>query len=898
MNTERETGNVERSALRLAYRGTLLLCPVGYRREHGAEMEELFVACVERERAARARLWLPLVSLRGLFDTLMFSLALRRDVLLGRSVVPTAPVSRRNPPVKLQDVRLALRHIRRRPLFAAGIVGMLGLGIGATTAIFSVINGVLLKPLPFPNPDQLVQTWGAIPSRNMARVVWSEANFWDVHDLNRSFSAFGSWHGASFTLTGSGDPERVAGARVSVGFFQALSPRPALGRLFEPGENDLGAPGDRVVLSNRFWTRRFGADPSIVGRTITLDGRAHQVVGVLPAGMVWLATADAFVPEVRRANANRGSWEYSSVGRLKDGVTIEAAVSDLQRIARELESRYPDVNRGMSAAVASSREWVASETLTRALWVLLGATTLLLFIACVNVVNLLLAHASSRVRETAVRAALGARRIDLVRERLTESAVLSGAGAFLGWGVAWGMVRTFKTLNPGGIPRLADVQLDAWTLLFTMTVAVAVAIVTGIVPALRAPVANVVTAMRQSQRGSFGSRHDERLRGVLVAVEVALSLTMLVGAGLLVRSLLHVMSTDRGFQTDERLLATVSIPAGYPEARRAEIVESILARVEALPQVVSVAAVSGRPLTSGSTGLGIVAADAPASDTAVPWASWRIVTKDYFKTLGLPLLSGRGFTEHDIIEKPWRVVVSKRLADELWPGKNPIGRTAILWKGQGNLPAEVIGVVGNMRERGLEQQPTLAAYFPAYGAMGATSLELVIHTRGTPEAVVPTLQSLVRAVDSNLPVSEARTFEEVVNRSVATRQFTMLLLSVFAGLALVLSAAGVYGVLAYTVARRTAEIGVRLALGASPGRVLSRVFSAGMYPVAAGLVLGATASIWLSQLMTTLLFEIQPNDPATYGMVIAALTIVAALACYIPARRVLRVDPAIALRTE
>ena len=263
--------------LRVLYRGALVLCPSGYRREHGAEMEELFVACVERERSVRSHVWLPLaplVATRGLVDTLMFSIALRRDVLLGRAMVPKAPVSRRNSPMKLHDVRLALRHIARRPLFAAGIIFMIGLGIGATTAIFSVVNGVLLKPLPFPNPDRLVQVWGANPSRSMARVVWSEANFWDVHDLNRSFSAFGSWHGASFTLTGGGDPERVAGARVSVGFFQALSPRPALGRLFEPGEDDLGAPGDRVILSNRFWTRRFGADPAIVGTTIMLDGRA------------------------------------------------------------------------------------------------------------------------------------------------------------------------------------------------------------------------------------------------------------------------------------------------------------------------------------------------------------------------------------------------------------------------------------------------------------------------------------------------------------------------------------------------------------------------------------------------------------------------------------------------
>jgi putative ABC transport system permease protein len=884
--------------LRLLYRLVLLACPSDYRRTHAAEMEALFVECVGRERARRPSLW-PFALLRGLLDTLAFSLALRRDRFAGHAIVPYSPQTRRKAPMKLQDLRLALRQLRRRPMFATGIVGMLGLGIGATTAIFSVVNGVLLKPLPFPNPDQIVQVWGAFPSRNINRVAWSEANVWDVHDLNRSFSAFGSWHSDSFTLTGTGVPERVAGARVSVGFFQALAPRPILGRVFETGEDAVGAPGDRVILSHRFWTRRFAADPAIVGKTLTLNGRAYTVVGVLPTGMVSLASADAFVPQVRRADANRGSWEYSAIGRLRDGVTMDAALADVQRVARELEARHPDANKGMTAVIGSSRAWVANDTLTRTLWVLLGATALLLLIACVNVANLLLVHASSRVREAAVRAALGARRIDLVRERLTESAVFSMGGAVVGWFVAWGTVNVFKTLNPGGIPRLADVELDAAALAFTVAIAAVVALVTGIVPALRAPVTNVVTAIRQSQRGSVGSRHDERLRAVLVAAEVALSVTMLVGAGLLVRSLVQVMSTDRGFQTEERLLANVSIPASYPEARREEIVESILARVQALPQVISVAGVSARPIAGGSTGMNIGNADAPAATAPAPWASWRIVSKDYFKTMGLPLIGGRDFNEHDIIEKPWRAIISKRVADELWPGVNPVGKTALLWKGQGNIAAEVIGVVGNMRERGLEQNPTLAVYLPAYGTMGgATSLELVMHTRGAPEATIPQLQSLVRDVDPNLPVSEARSFEDVVTRSVATRRFTMLLLVVFAGLALVLSAAGVYGVLAYTVARRTAEFGVRLALGASPGRVLARVFSAGMYPVATGLAIGAGASYWISQVMSSLLFEIQPNDPMTYATMIAAVSAVAALACYIPARRVLKVDPVVALRAE
>jgi putative ABC transport system permease protein len=797
------------------------------------------------------------------------------------------------------DIRSTLRLIRRSPALAAGIVVMLGLGIGASTAIFSVVHGVLLKALPFPEPDRLVRVWGALPARNLSNVSLTEANFWDLRDRNASLSEFGAWHGASFTLTGVAAPERLRGATVSVGFFRALAPRPVAGRLFEPGEDDPGAPGDRVLLAHELWSRRFAADSGIVGRTITLDGRPYLVVGVLPPGTPWLNSADVFVPFVRRKNANRGSWEYVGIGRMKDGMTFEAATADLQRVARDLETAYPDNNRGLGITVGQSADWIGSAPLRRTLWILLGASGLLLLIACVNVTNLLLAQSAARQRDTAIRTALGAGRGDHIRERLTEAAVFSAAGAALGWAIAWGMLRVFQALDPGGIPRLAEVELSGRMLGFTVLVAAVVAIVTGLLPALRAPVVTVASALRAGQRGAVGDRHNDRLRAGFVVAEVALSLTLLVGAGLLVRSLTQVLGTERGFETEQRLLATVSLPAAHTPDRRAEIVTRILSSLDALSQTVSVAAVSSPPLSSGSTGLGIVAADNPdIAESSVPWATWRIVTKDYFRAMGLPLVAGRGFTEQDIIEKPWRVVVSKRLADLLWRGESPIGRTAILWKGQSNRPGEVIGVVGDMRERGLEEPPTYAVYFPAYGALGVTTLQLVMHTEGRPEALVPALRSVVADIDPGLPVSGVRTLEEVVTRSVATRRFTMLLLAVFAGLAVILAAAGVYGVLAYTVARRTAEIGVRLALGAAPRQVLRRVFARGMYPVLAGLAVGLVATFALSRLMGSLLFEVQPNDPFTYLAAAASLLVVAAFGCYWPTRQVLRVDPVVALRTD
>lgn len=880
------------------YRALLRLCPSDVRQEYGSEMEAAFVHSLAVERARRG--WLGRLASygHGFGDALLFAVSSRFESQYEPLAGGDVPAPQRRPIVAKQDVRATLRLMRKQPVFTAGVLAMLALGIGATTAIFSVVYGVLLEPLPFPEPDRLVQVFGSMPSRSIPRTDLTDANFWDMRDMNRSLEEFGALHGASFTLTGFDQPERVSGATVSAGFFRALRVRPVAGRLFEPGEDEASAPRTRVLLSHGFWTRRFGGDMSVVGRPLMLDGQAYNIVGVLPPGTPWLNAADVFVPFIRRANANRGSWEYVGIGRIKNGVTYEAALDDLQRVSRELEAQYP-ANKGLTTAMQPSRTWIASDQLRRTLWILLGSVALLLVIACVNVTNLLLARASSRVRESAVRTALGATRADLVRERLTESLILSAAGAALGWLVAIGLVRVLKSLDPGGIPRLADVQLNAWVLAFTVAATFVVGLITGLIPALQAPFSNVVPALRQGQRGSVGDRKQDRVRKTFVGAEVALSLVLLVGAGLLVRSLTQVLVADRGFETERRLLATVSIPGAYPADRRAQIVTDVLQRIESLPDMLAVAAVSGRPLSPGSTGMGIASADGPAmADADVPWASWRIVTRQYFTAMGLSMVAGRGFTEQDILGKPWRVIISKRLADLLWPGQNPIGRTAVLWKGQTGRNGEVIGVVSDMRERGLESNPTFAVYIPAYGELGATTLQLVMHTKGRPEDAVPAVRSIVTSIDPNLPVSGVRTLEEIVTRSVATRRFTMLLLLTFAGLAALLALAGVYGVLTYSVSRRTAEIGVRLALGAQRGGLLRRVVAQGMRPVIAGVVVGLAATYWLSQLMTSLLFGVEPSDPLTYAVVIGALMVAGILACYFPARAVLRVDPVVALRTE
>jgi predicted permease len=883
--------------VRTFYRLLLFACPRAVRREYGAEMEDVFLHCLRTEWSRRGWFGRAFVVGRGIGDTLVFAVRARREAGEPVGAVDAAQMAprKRRPFVTRQDIRSTWRFMRKQPFFAGAIVLMLALGLGATTTIFSVVYGVLLKPLPFPEPDRLVSVSGEIPARGTMSLT--EANFWDMRDRLRTFEEFGAWHSASFTLTGFENPERVTGATVSVGFFRALAAPPAAGRLFEPGEDAMGAPRDKVLLSNAFWTRRFGTDTSIVGRPISLDGRPYVVIGILPAGTPWLNSADVFVPFIQRADANRTSWEYAGIGRLKAGVSFEAGLDDLRRVARELETEF-SANKDLSATMQPSRTWIASDGLRRTLWILLGAVGLLLLIACVNVMNLLLARAAGRIRDSAVRTALGATRADLIRERVTESLVLTAVGAAVGWLVAIGMLQVLKTLDPGGIPRLTEVTLNGWAALVATGSAFFVGVITGLIPALRAPFVDIIPALGPGQRRAIGDRSQDRLRGILVGAEVALSLVLLVGAGLLVRSLAQVLAVDRGFATEQRLLLTVSVPSSYPEGRRAQTVRDLLSRLQAMPELVSVAAVSGRPLSGGSTGMGIGAADKPDAGAAVPWATWRVVTRDYYKTMGLPLLMGRNFDEQEVPGKPWRVIISKRTADLLWPGENPIGRTAILWKGQNSSNGEVIGVVGNMRERGLEADPTLAVYLPAGPNMASSTLQLVMHTKGEPLSVAAPVRAVVASVDPTLPVSNIRTLEDIVSRSVATRRFTMLLLVTFAALALVLAVAGVYGVLSYSVARRTSEIGVRLTLGAQPGRLLRMVLLRGMRPVLIGMAIGLAAMYWLSQLMATMLFEVQPNDLPTFLIVGAALLVTGIAACYVPARQVLRVDPVEALRIE
>jgi putative ABC transport system permease protein len=798
----------------------------------------------------------------------------------------------------LMDVRQTLRALRRSPAFTVIAVLTLTLGISANAVIFSVIRTVLLKPLPFPEPDRIVQMWETRLDRGWTQSSFTYANFWDVRDMNRTFEAVGALGYTSINLTGFDYPEQLGAARVSAGFFRALGASAIIGRTFEAGDDEPGANGRIVVLGHDFWQNRLNADRGVIGSTLTLNGNSYTVIGVLPDGEPWLDAGEVFIPLRHEVDADRGSFELQVVGRLRAGVSIDAARADLDDIAKKLAAAWPETDSGMGVALQSSSVWGADAGLRRALWILMGGVGLLLVIACVNLANLLLARATGRSRERALRATLGASRRRIAMHALVESLVLGLTSAALAAGLSVFAVRVLRVFQPGGIPRMGEVTIDGVVLAFTVLVGLGTSVLTGLVPALRLPRTDLAGALRDGDRGSTGSRRQGRVRSVLVGIEVAVSLVLLVGAGLLVRSFREVLQVDRGFGTANRLFAAVALNAGYDDARASLFLAQFIDRLEALPDVEHAAAINFRPLRGVAVGMGYASPDRPVpADDAVPWASWRLITPGYFDALGVRMVSGRPFDANDAIGSPWHVIVSRRIAAELWPGENAIGRTITLWKGQSNNPAEVIGVVEDMRDWGLESDVSRAVYIPYNGA-GASLAHVLVQTRGSPLSIVPRMRSLLAAMDSNLPLSNVQTLDDMVGDSVASRRFLMVLLATFAAVALLLALAGVYGVLSWSVARRRSEIGVRAALGASRSTVMRLVMLQGMRPVLYGLVAGMGGAFAATRLMSGILFEVKPVDGLTYTAVAALLALTAAFACWVPARRATAVDVATALRDD
>jgi putative ABC transport system permease protein len=799
----------------------------------------------------------------------------------------------------LQDLRYGARLLVRSPGFSLVAVIALAIGIGGNTAIFSVINTLLLQRLPYRDADRLSIVWEHNTVRQRRSNVVGPANFIHWREMNQVFEDLAAVTLTySVTVTGDGDPEELQAQSISAELFQILGVQPALGRGFTAAEN---RPDSRVVvISDRLWKRRFSSDPAILQRPMVSQGVAYSVVGVMPPGFSFLdKNVDVWLPIGFTAQARipRGR-SLLVVGRLKPEISVERAQLDMTQVSATLTQMFPDFNTGWTSRVVPLREQLTGDV-RPALLVLAGAVAFVLLIACANVANLLLARATARQRELAIRAALGAGRARLVRQLIAESTVLSLTGGFCGLLLAWWALGFLRAVAAERLPvqRLEMVGIDASVLLFTLAASLLCALVFGGIPALTASGTSLMDPLRDGGRAGSGARGN-RTRSAFVVVEVALALVLLVGAGLLLRSFVHLLDQSPGFDASRTVTMRISLPqARYGgEGQRAQFLARFFAQVDALPGVEASGAISFLPLTSlgAATSMEIVGVPKPPKGQE-PVTDVRVITHDYLESMGVPLLRGRLFNEQDAADAKGRVVINETMAKRHWPGEDPIGkRVRIAWD---NHEDEVIGVVGDVKHYGLDAETRAMTYWP-FGRNPYGTMTVTVRTSGDARGIVSSVVGLVRQLDPQLAVANVRTMEEVVSDSVAQRRLTMLLLTIFAGAALLLAAVGIYGVIAYGVTQRTQEIGIRMALGAQRGAVLGMIVRQAVVLVVAGIVTGAAGALLLTRLMEGLLFQVKPYDPVTFAVVSGVLAAVAVLASYIPGRRATRVDPVIALRSE
>lgn len=805
-----------------------------------------------------------------------------------------------------QDFRLALRSLRRAPGFSLVIVLTLGLGIGANTAIFSVVNTVLLQPLPYDQPEQLLRL--ATEQRNQVldgRGAFSTPDFLDVQQRSTTLEYVATYQQSGTVMTEGGDPERLLGAMVNADYFQLLRVKPILGRVFTREEDKPGGPSV-ILLSHGLWQRRFGGDPNIIGREINLGGKT-TVIGVMPAGFefpisddnqdYWepLFSAAFMTKEVRESRANRF---FQVIARLKPGVTIEQAKADLDLLSRQIEQQSPESNTNLIFNAVSMHEDITRDYRS-ALLVMLGAVGLVLLIACANVANLLLARAAARQKEVAIRMALGASRRRIASQLLTESVLLSLAGGLVGLLLAsWGM-KLLIAYGPAEVPRLHDVSLDRYVLFFTFGMAMLTGVLFGLAPALNVSKPDPGNMLKETGRGAAqGARNW--MRSALIVSEVALSLMLLVGAGLLINSFWRLLQTDAGF--DPKGVLALDIPlsrATYTkDEQRSAAFEQLIGRMKTLPGVRDVSVVSNVPMTDFDYELSFqVEGREPYKPGEEAVADYTVVGADYFRTMNIGLLRGRVFTDQDTANSPEVMVVSNAFVKQYFPNEEPIGRR-IVFDGNDKTAREIVGVVADVRRNGLDVNVEPEMYV-SHIQNPERRLNVVIRTEGQDALqLAQAARAEVKAFDPNQIIWRTQTLEQLLSTSVAPRRFNMLLLGIFAGVALVLAAVGLYGVMSYSVSWRTREIGIRMALGARRADVLRLVVRQGMTMTLIGLALGLVAAFSISRVLRGLLIGVSPTDPLTFVAVSVVLLIVALLACLVPARRATRVDPIIALRTE
>jgi predicted permease len=814
------------------------------------------------------------------------------------------------------DLAFALRMLRKHPGFTLVAVLSLALGIGANSAIFSVTNALLWRPLPYPEAERLVILWSRSPGLNVAQDWFSPGQYLDVKTQNRVFETTAIAIGASFNLTGQGGPEHVDGARVSSSFFALFGPQPLLGRVLLPEEDEPGKP-PTVILSHDFWQRRFGADPNVIGRTLTLSGNNFTIAGVMPASFSLnkevlpavngIQQADLLLPLPlsESARTNRGNEDFNIFAKLKPGLSVAEAQADMDLIAGRMKQQFPEnypPTGGLTLSVVPLLEQVVGD-IGHALPVLLGAVGFVLLIACVNVANLLLARAAVRQKEIAIRASVGASRARLVRQLLTESVLLSLLGGALGLGLALLAIKSLALFGPANIPRLTEVGVDGRVLLFTGLISLLTGVLFGLAPALRISQVDLHETLKDGGRSGgagFGSgRSQQRLRKLLVVAEVALALVLLIGAGLLIRSYQRILTAHPGYDPRNVLALRLSLPAAKyatPESIAA-FYQRTLDRLRAMPGVEAAATTYSLPMSTVALAWEPITLEGyvPKSAQDLIISNVRIVSADYFRTLGVPLVQGRLFDARDRKGEPETVIVDEALAERYWPHESPLGKR--MQRGKSGVWRTVVGVIRDAKQFSLEKEPPISVYYPAEQVI-ARNLYMVIRTTPDPRQLAAGLIKEIQTIDPEMPVFDVSSMEARLSDALARRRFSMYLLGVFAVIALLLAVIGIYGVMAYAVNQRTHEIGIRVALGAQQRDVLGLILRQGLSLTLTGTALGLLAALGLTRLLAKLLFGVGANDPLTFAGVAALLLAVSLLACWIPARRAARVDPLIALRCD
>jgi putative ABC transport system permease protein len=816
----------------------------------------------------------------------------------------------------METVRYELSHgirtLFKNPGFTSVAVLSLAIGIGANSAIFSVTNALLLRPLPYKDSDRLVILWSRSPGLNVPQDWFSPGQYLDIKTQNTVFADTAITIGASFNLTGQVSPEHIDGARISSSMFSLLGSNAMLGRVLEPEEDQPGKP-PTVILCYGFWQRYFGGDRDVIGKTLTLNGTDYTIVGVMPAAFSLnkevmpavngIQNADLLVPlpMSETARANRGNEDFNIFGRLRPGVSIPQAQAEMDIIAERMKQQYPanyPPNGGLTISVVPLLQQVVGD-ISLALRVLFGAVGFVLLIACANVANLSLSRAAVRQKELAIRAAVGASRIRLIRQLLTESLLLALAGGVVGMAIAYLTIKALRMFGPDNIPRLNDVSIDSRVLAFTMFIALLTGALFGLIPALRASRVDLNDVLKEGGRSGASGRGGHRTRKLLVIAEVALSLLLLIGAGLLIRSYHSVWNAYPGFDSHNVLSMRLSLPANkYPKPESiTQFFRRVIERLNNAPEVESVATTYSLPMSTVALAWEPISIEgyAPSGAQELIISNVRIVSPEYFRTMRIPLVRGRYFDEHDTKGAMETVIVDEAMAERFWPNEDPLGKR--MQRGGSGSWRTVVGVISDAKQYSTEKEPPIAVYYP-FEQFAARNMFLVIRTGRDPAGMIEAMTKQIQAIDPEMPVFDVSTMDQRLHDALARQRFAMFLLGLFAVVASILAVIGIYGVMAYSVNERTQEIGIRMALGAQPAKVLLLVIRQALALTSLGIATGWASAFALTRVMSSLLFGVGATDVLTFVITPLLLGSVALVASYIPARKAARVDPMIALRCE